>query len=58
MKKTISFTIVLLVLFINFTAFAFEHPGGMHPEKQIESVKKLIKAKSQPTFGVARSRGF
>lgn len=47
-------TLFLIALLFNFTAAAYEHPGGMHPAKQIESVKKLIKAKSQPTFDAYR----
>lgn len=54
MTQKINTTIFLLALLFNFTAFAYEHPGGMHPARQIESVKKLIKAKSQPTFDAYR----
>jgi len=54
MRISTKLTILLFCLLFNFTAFAYEHPGGMHPAKQIESVKKLIKAKSQPTFDAYR----
>jgi len=54
MRISTKLTILLFCLLFNFTAFAYEHPGGMHPAKQIDSVKKLIKAKSQPTFDAYR----
>ena len=54
MKKITILTIVLLILVVHFTGFAYEHPGGMHAAKQIAFVKKQIKAKSQPTFDAYR----
>lgn len=52
--KTTSLTIVLLILMVHLTGFAYEHPGGMHTAKQIAFVKKQIKAKNQPTFDAYR----
>ena len=54
MIQKIKWAIALWALLFSFAAFAYQHPGGMHPEKQIDAVRKLIKAKSQPTFDAYR----
>ena len=48
------FCLILLILTGSLQTFSYDHPGGMHPEKQIALVKKLIKTKSQPTFDAYR----
>ena len=41
---------VFLCLALSQSAAAYEHPGGMHPIKQIDFVKKKVKQKEQPYF--------
>lgn len=54
MRTATKQAIFFFLLLFSFAAFAYQHPGGMHPEKQIDAVRKLIKAKSQPTFDAYR----
>lgn len=54
MKQRITLPSVILALLLSINTFAYEHPGGMHPARQVELVKKLIKTKSQPTFDAYR----
>ncbi len=50
MQFKISFISVLIISLCCFNVFAYDHPGGMHPAKQIALVKKQIADKSQPVF--------
>lgn len=54
MLQKIYLTAIFLVLLISFNAIAYEHPGGMHPAKQIAFVKHQIKSLSQPTVDAYR----
>ncbi|CAN5833288.1 hypothetical protein BH24BAC1_BH24BAC1_35240 [soil metagenome] len=51
MPKVSSFPLLVLFFLLPLYSFALEHPGGMHPKKQIAFVKKQIKQKQQPFYG-------
>ncbi|GAA4460190.1 hypothetical protein GCM10023189_34940 [Nibrella saemangeumensis] len=44
---------ILLLLKIG-SCFAYDHPGGMHPQKQLDFVRKQVKAKKQPYWDAYR----
>lgn len=44
------FILCILLLGYSTNILAFEHPGGMHPKRQIEFVRKQIKLKNEPYF--------
>ena len=50
MPKISFLTFLLLFLLLPFSALPYEHPGGMHPKRQLEFVKKQLKQKKQPYY--------
>lgn len=50
MRQKLTFYLTIFSFLFHYSTFAYQHPGGMHTAQQINSVKKLIKDKIQPTL--------